>query len=169
MQELSTYNNAIGVGKWVDVENFDNEVESLLEEATEVLKSENLHFGVDAEEWEIMDYDTDIDINLDSCYQDIRKLQELDELLNNSDSEEIEKIKYLIYLGYDIKDIHQEALENLYVYEDWESVTDEFVDLYLEVSYDSKIYNYIDHAAIQRDLEIDGFTEYGNKIFKDFN
>ena len=38
VQELATYNNAISVGRWIEVSEFDSELESLFEEATEALK-----------------------------------------------------------------------------------------------------------------------------------
>ena len=45
IQELATYNNAVGVGKWINVEDFDSEIKALFEEATEVLKNEDLYYG----------------------------------------------------------------------------------------------------------------------------
>ena len=126
VQELATYNNAIGLGKWVDVENFDKEIDSIFQEATELLKLAGYHYGVDAEEYEIVDWECDIDgINLDSCYQDINKLKELNEILINSNTDELEKIKYLLYEGYQIKDITSDAMDDIYIYDTWDETIEE--------------------------------------------
>lgn len=170
VQELATYNNAIGLGRWVAVEDFNKEIESIFEEATELLKSAGYYYGVDTEEYEIVDWECDIDgINLDSCYQDIDKLKELNEILLNSSEDELEKIKYLLYEGHPIKDITSDVMDDIYIYDTWDETIEDFVELYLEVPEDSKLYNYIDYSRVQRDLEMEGFSEYHNKIFKNNN
>ena len=77
IQELATYNSAVGVGKWINVEDFDSEIKALFEEATEVLKNEDLYYGVDAEEYEIVDWECEVNLDLKTIYQDIDKLQTL--------------------------------------------------------------------------------------------
>ncbi|WP_428737649.1 antirestriction protein ArdA [Sulfurimonas sp.] len=170
IQELSTYNNAVPVGKWINVEDFESEIHSILEEATIVLKENGYHYGVDAEEFEIVDWECDEGINLDSIAQSIEKLQALNELLQELSQEEIEKLKFLFnYHGYDLQNIDSDTLQNVYTYNEWDEAVEEFIELYLEVPEESKVYNYIDYQAIQRDLEIDGYIEYDNKIYTDFN
>jgi hypothetical protein len=169
VQELATYNNAVGVGKWVDVENFENEVESLYEEATEVLKEHGYHNGNDAEEYEIFDWDCEVDINLNYVYQDIEALKELNELLINVSKEDIKKISFLMDSGYGINQIDSDSLENVYIYEDWNTAIDEFIEYYLEIPTDGVIINYIDYEKIQNDLEMDGYMEHDDKIYKNVN
>lgn len=169
VQELATYNNAVGIGKWVDVENFENEVESLYEEATEVLKEHGYHNGNDAEEYEIFDWDCEVDINLNYVYQDIEALKELNELLINASKEDIKKISFLMDSGYGINQIDSDSLENVYIYEDWNTAIDEFIEYYLEIPTDGVLINYIDYEKIQNDLEMDGYMEHDDKIYKNVN
>lgn len=167
IQELATYNNAVGVGKWINVEDFDSEILKLLEEATVVLKDNKFHYGVDAEEYEIVDWECEIDINLNSIYQDIDKLKELNELLTELNKDEIDKLRFLFDCnGLDVKDIDRDTFDDVYTYSDWDEAIEEFIEYFLEVPEDSKIYNYLDYSSVQRDLEIDGYTEYDNKIYK---
>ena len=166
IQELSTYNNAVGIGKWINVEDFETEIKSLLEEATIILKEHSFYYGVDAEEFEIVDWECDIDINLNSIYQDIDKLKELNELLKELNQSDINKLRFMLNDGYDIKDIDSDSFDNIYTYNDWDEAVEEFIEYFLEVPEDSKIYGYIDYLAIQRDLEIDGYIEFDNNIYK---
>jgi hypothetical protein len=167
IQELATYNNAVGVGKWINVEDFDSEIKALFIEATEVLKSEDLYYDLDAEEYEIVDWECEVDIDLKNIYQDIDKLQTLNDLLNELDQNEIDKLGYLFNIGYDITDITADTLENVYSNSDWDEAVEEFIEYALDIPIDSKIYNYIDYDKIQRDLEIDGYTEYNGKIYRE--
>ncbi|MBT5490877.1 hypothetical protein HOK00_00810 [bacterium] len=167
IQELATYNNAVGVGKWINVEDFDSEIKALFEEATEVLKSEDLYYGVDAEEYEIVDWECEVNLDLKTIYQDIDKLQTLNELLNELDQNEIDKLGYLFDIGCDITDITADTLANVYSNDNWDDAVEEFIEYGLDIPVDSKIYNYIDYDKIQRDLEIDGYTEYNGKIYRE--
>jgi len=167
IQELFTYNNAVPVGKWMNVEDFETEILKLFEEATVVLKDNNFHYGLDAEEYEIVDWECEIDINLNSIYQDIDKLKELNELLTELNKEELDKLRFLFDMnGMDVKDIDNDTFDNVYTYNDWDEAIEEFIEYFLEVPDDSKIYGYINYSAVQRDLEIDGYTEYENRIYK---
>lgn len=64
IQELATYNNGVGVGRWADIDDFDRQLEELFDEATQVLKNNGYYFGVDAEEYEIVDWECDENLNL---------------------------------------------------------------------------------------------------------
>ena len=167
VQELATYNNAVGVGKWISIDNFDSELEQLFEEATRILKENGFYYGVDAEEYEIFDIECDVDINLNHIYQNIDKLKELNDLLMELDQGELDKLCYLFDNGYDIEDITPDSFDNVYTYENWDSAIEEFIEYFLEVTDNSSLYNYIDYEKIQRDLEIDGYTEYNNKVYKE--
>ena len=167
IQELATYNSAVGVGKWINVEDFDSEIKALFIEATEVLKSEDLYYDLDAEEYEIVDWECEVDIDLKNIYQDIDKLQTINDLLNELDQDEIDKLGYLLDIGCDITDITIDTLENVWSNSDWDEAVEEFIEYGLDIPVDGKIYNYIDYDKIQRDLEIDGYTEYNNKIYRE--
>ena len=47
-----------------------------------LLKNGDLYYGVDAEEYEIVDWECEVDIDLKNIYQDIDKLQTINDLLN---------------------------------------------------------------------------------------
>ena len=104
------------------------------------------------------------------CYwghSNIDKLQTLNELLNELDQNEIDKLGYLFDIGCDITDITADTLENVYSNDNWDEAVEEFIEYGLDIPVDGKIYNYIDYDKIQRDLEIDGYTEYNNKIYRE--
>jgi antirestriction protein len=169
VQELATYNAAYGVGKWVEVSAFEDELVTLFEKATLVLKENNNHYGVDAEEYEIVDWECDIDINLDAIYTDIKALQALDELLENASEHDIKKIGYLLYEGYSIDQIDDEAFDGIVTYESWDEAIEDFIENYLDVPDNSAIHYYLDYSKIQRDLEIDRYVEYKGTIFMSYN
>ena len=169
VQELATYNSMYGVGKWIEVNEFEHELQNLFKEATLVLKEANNHFGIDAEEYEIVDWECDVDINLDSIYTDIKALQKLEELLENASEHDIQKIGYLLYEGYSIDQIDDEALDGIISYESWDAAIEDFIENFLEVPENSAIYVYIDYDKVQRDLEIDRYVEFKGTIFANFN
>jgi len=70
-------------------------------------------------------------------------------------------------IGCDITDITIDTLENVWSNSDWDEAVEEFIEYGLDIPVDGKIYNYIDYDKIQRDLEIDGYTEYNNKIYRE--
>jgi len=169
VQELSTYNSAIGVGEWMSVDEFDTKVPELMKRATEVLIENKLFNGYEAEEYEILDWECDVDINLDSIYGDIETLKELNELLKDSTESDIKKISFLMAEGYSVKDL-KDAIDEIYYYEDWDAACEEFVDLYLQIHEDEKVYSYIDFSKVQRDLEYSGeFSEYNGEVYARFN
>jgi len=154
VQELATYNNAISVGRWIEVSEFDSELESLFEEATEALKEHGYYYGVDTEEYEIVDWECAVDIDLSSYYENIETLKRVNELLSDLDSNEIDKLGFLIDEGYSISDINSDTIESVYSYQNWDDAIEEFVELFLELSGVERVYNYLDFSKIQRDLEI---------------
>jgi len=165
VQELATYNNGIGVGKWLDIDNFDTELEELYEEATEALKEHGFYYGVDAEEYEIFDYECEAPINLKNIYQDIDTLKQLNELLLECDNSEIQAIDYLMDEGYDIKQIDRDKINEVRVFESWDEVVEDFIEYYLCIDDSNTVYFYLDYSKIQNNLEIEGYSEYDGKIF----
>jgi len=169
VQELSTYNSAIGVGEWMNVSDFDTKLPELMKRATEVLIENGYYNGYEAEEYEILDWECDVDINLDSIYGDIKTLKELNELLKESNEDEIKKISFLMAEGCSVKDL-KDAIDEVYYYPDWDEACDEFIELYLQINVDEKVYPYIDFQKVQRDLEYSGeFSEYNGEVYARFN
>lgn len=169
VEELSTYNNGIAVGGWVSIDNFNSELEAILEQATIVLKEHGYYYGVDAEEWEIIDWECEVDINLNSYYQNIDKLKQINELLNDLGNDEIDILNFLLDIGYEIEQIDKDKIFDVRIYSSFEDAVDEFIEYHLEIPSDSKIYSYIDYERIQRDLEIEGYTEVNGKVFLDIS
>ena len=165
VQELATYNNCCGVGKWINIDNFDIELDELYIEATQVLKNEGYYYGVDAEEYEIFDWECEADINLNSIYQDTDTLKKLNELLLECDDTEIQVIAYLLDNGYSIKQIDRDKINEVRVYDSWDEAIEEYIEYFLCIESDSTIYNYIDYSKIQRDLEIENYCESNGKIY----
>ena len=165
VQELATYNNAVGIGKWINVENFESEVDELLEEATEVLKEEGYYYGVDAEEWEIFDYECEADIDIKNIYQDVDTLKKLNDLLLECDETEIQAIDFLMDEGYCIDQIDKDIISEVRIYETWDEAIDEFIEYYLCIENSNNLYSYLDYSKIQRDLEIEGYCERDGNVF----
>lgn len=171
VQELATYNNGIGIGGWVSIDNFNSEVEAILEKATVALKEHGFYYGVEAEEYEIVDWECEEDINLNSYYQNVDKLKQINELLNDLGSDEIDVLNFLLNeAGYELNHISKDTIDNVRVYNDWNVIQEEFILYYLEIPEDSRINSYLDYDRIQRDLEIDGgYTEINGKVFLDIS
>lgn len=162
VQELTTYNNAIGVGRWIDVDNFDAELKDLLNEATNVLKEEGYYYGVECEEWEIVDYECEVDIDLKNIYQDIDTLKELNDLLLELNDTEIKVVGFLLDEEFSLDQIDKDKIEEVRVFESWDDAIDEFIEFYLCIDDGSSIHSYLDYSKIQRDLEIEGYCENNN-------
>lgn len=169
VQELGTYNMGVSVGKWVDVSDFDNQLEKIFEEAVLAVSEINYRGNFTPEEYEIVDYECDADINLYNIYQDIESLKYLDNLLNESSDYEIKIIGYMLENGYDLKQINQDTIYEVQIYNDWDEAVEDFIEIFLDVPSDSKVYNYMDYDKVQRDLEYEGYCEVGGNVFRDWN
>lgn len=169
VEELGTYNMGISVGKWVEVSNFDSELEKIFEEAVSEITNLNYQGSFVPEEYEIVDYECEVDINLYNIYQDIESLKYLDSLLNESSDYEIKVMNYMLENGYDLKQITQDSIYEVQVYNDWDEAVEDFIEIFLDVPNDSKVYNYLDYKKVQTDLEYEGYLEINDNVFKDWN
>lgn len=165
VQELATYNNGIGVGKWINVDSFESELEELLEEATEALKEHGYYYGVDAEEWEIFDYECEANIDIKNFYQDIETLKKLNDILLECDETQIKIIDYLLDEGYGVDQLDSDLISEVFIYESWDYAIEDFIEHFLCIENNSNVYTYLDYEKIQRDLEIEGYSEYDGQIF----
>lgn len=169
IEELGTYNMGISVGKWVEVSNFDSELEKIFEEAISEIANLKYNGSFVPEEYEIVDYECEVDINLYNIYQDIESLKYLDSLLNESSDYEIKVMNYMLENGYDLKQITQDSIYEVQIYNDWDEAVEDFIEIFLDVPNDSKVYNYLDYKKVQTDLEYEGYCEIGGNVFKDWN
>lgn len=166
VEELLTYNSGIAIGGWFTIStmaNFKNDLSKLFERASLKLQSLNYAY-TKCEEYEIVDYESDIDIDLSQVYTNIRTLIALNDLLTNSNNQEQEIIAFLLHNGHKVSEIETKK-EEVKVFEDWEEVTTFFIEEVCQVSNEHLIYNYIDDNKIQRDLALSGYVEYKGKIF----
>ena len=142
------------------------------------LESENLLFELiegDIYLFDLNEYDTTLNTDdLNDFYDEIDEtkgleylnFEEIEEYINFSDDEK-EKIKFLLdeNLASDFEEA-KTKIDEIIVYEDWEQITDEFIETnFYNVPENAKFY--LDREAIRRDLEINGsFWEFGNQIFE---
>jgi hypothetical protein len=117
---------------------------------------------------QIIDYRTDIDlyIYLDTVFTDIAKLKQIDEFVKELDESEIVKLDYLFFRGYDIDDITFDTFDNIFMYDSWVMAIDEYLEFNLQdVEFD--VYKYIDFDMLQKDLELNNYVEYNDRVFKE--
>jgi len=157
---LEAYNNGRLVGDWIDLENYVGEEEKLKKRLNEITK--------EGEEIFIADYETpfsNFTINRDD---DIYKLLEIEEQLIDLSPLEMDKVNYLLsWENYPI----QKALsyyDDVDYYPDMSLVelAQQFVDNGVYGKIPDNIRCYIDYEAIARDLEIEGFVETKEGVFK---
>lgn len=166
VEELSTYNNGIAIGEWFvisTITNFNKDLSKLFEKASLKLQSLNYPY-TKCEEYEIVDYESDLDVDLSQIYKNIKALVALDKLIVSCNEYELKIIAFLLDEGYKVSEIEAKR-EEVQVFEDWDEVTTFFIEEICQVSNDDLIYNYISDDKIQRDLAISGYKEYRGNIF----
>jgi len=161
LTDLQAYNEGHLVGRWIEL---PMDTEELQQAISEVLNEGEAVSGTgNHEEYFITDYEANITIDE---YDDVFKLNELAEIINNLDADVLLKLKFLSYEGYDERKVLENGLDRydveIYDYRD----DDRFVDVYMLLAQDlieeglfgtipSNLINYIDYAAIGRDLSYD--------------
>ena len=150
---LGKYNEGELVGKWVELP---------CENLAEVLKEIEVVDGTHYEEYAIHDYESDIDGLQIGEYDNIFDLNEIAEKLNElSDYDKKWLEAYLEASEEDLLTALEQFEEDSTFYQDMtlEDVAEELVsDGYFGDIPDS-IVNYIDYAAIARDLSFDSYYE----------
>ena len=139
---LSSYNNGILHGEWIDVEDY----EQLQEEVNRILKESPMN---DAEEWAIHDFEGFGNIKIEE-YDGLEHVAELAEALVNLNETETTVFEYL-YDNYDLEDA-VEKMEEVNIFEGSRSdyaqeITEECNDV------PDYLVNYIDYDRMGRDME----------------
>ena len=168
--DLEAYNNNHLVGEWYELPmNKDllaESIENVLNAGKKACKSTHYH-----EEVFITDYEAEISIEE---YDDIYKLNEIAEIIENYSKDDLQKFKFLSHEGYDEKEIIKTGIDNyevkIYDFSDNTSFTDtfellaiQFVDdgLYGEIP--KSLEFYIDYEKIARNLRMD-YSEFDTNI-----
>jgi len=167
--DLSAYNQGSLVGRWVSL---PLAKDKLSQSITEVLREGEKVSGSDGhEEVFITDYEAEI---LIGEYDNIERLNELAEAMQNYSDDDLLKLKLLIYEGFNQRDISDNGIENydvdIYDFTDNNSFTDifellaeQFVDEGLFGCVPPNFVNYINYSAIGRDLSCD-YTEFEHGV-----
>ncbi|MGB5964611.1 MAG: antirestriction protein ArdA [Sulfurimonadaceae bacterium] len=163
--DLSAYNEGTLVGKWVKLPLTPFELSQAL---SEVLSEGEAISGTDNhEEVFITDYEAEISIGE---YDDIYRLNELAEAIEAFSDDDLLKLRFLAYEGYNEREVIDKGLESydvdIYDFRGNNSFTDtfellasDFVDEGLFGEIPKALEFYIDHEAIARDLRMD-YTEF---------
>lgn len=168
--DLEAYNNGYLVGEWldlpIDIDRLVVVIQEVLERGMITCKHKHEH-----EELFISDYEAEISIDE---YDNIYKLNELAELLDGLSDDDLLKLKLLAYEGYNEREVLINGIDSydadIYDY----SSDTSFTDVYELLAYDlvqeglfsaipSHLENYIDYAAIGRDLSME-YTEFEHGI-----
>lgn len=167
--DLQAYSEGYLVGKWVKLPLTPFELSQVI---SEVLNEGEFHSGTDEhEEVFITDYEAPIVIGE---HDDISRLNELAEMLEELDDNDLLKLKFLSSEGYNERDALDNGLDtyevDIYDYRDNSSFTDtfellasDFVDEGLFGEIPKSFQNYIDYEAIARDLRFD-YTEFETNV-----
>jgi len=167
--DLQAYNEGYLVGKWVQLPM--NEIE-LLQTIFKILEEGGKETGSqNHEEYFITDYEAEISIDE---YDDVYKLNEIAQTVEEYSDDDWLKLKFLSYEGYNERDVIKKGIESydidIYDYSTDRSFTDvyellaqDFVSEGLFGNVPTSFENYIDYSAIGRDLSQD-YTEFEHGV-----
>jgi len=167
--DLKAYAEGVLVGKWVKL---PVAKEELVQSITGVLSDGEIASGSEHhEEVFITDYEAEIVIGE---YDDIYRLNELAEALEEYSDDDLLKLKLLSYEGFNEREVIDNGVENydvdIYDYSSDTSFTDVYELLAIDMVSDGlfgcvppNFENYIDYSAIGRDLSYD-YTEFEHGI-----
>lgn len=168
--DLESYNNNHLVGAWLELPTQEDTLAEAMEEVLYRGRNECKHQH-HHEELFITDHEAEISINEFDC---IYSLNELAEKLENTTSYDLLKLKLLSHEGYNEREVLSNGLDSYEVdIYDYSSDTS-FTDVYELLAYDfvqeglfgevpAHLENYLDYAAIARDLSAD-YTEFEHAI-----
>lgn len=169
LTDLQAYNEGHLVGKWLTLPVSKFELAQALSEVLN--EGETISGTEEHEEYFITDYEAEIAIDE---YDDIYKLNELAEAMENYDADDYLKLKLLAYEGYNEREVVLNGLDNYDVeIHDYSSNTS-FTDAYELLAQDlveeglfgdvpKQFEYYIDYSAIGRDLSMD-YVEFEPNI-----
>jgi len=159
--DLSAYNKGHLVGQWIQL---PLPQESLAQAILEVLSEGESVSGSCGHE-EIFITDTEAEIAIGE-YDNIHRLNELAEAIESFSDEDLLKLRFLVYEGYNEREVVDNGLDSyeveIYDYRENNSFTDtfellasDFVDEGLFGEIPKALEYYIDYGAIARDLRMD--------------
>jgi antirestriction protein len=167
--DLQAYNEGHLVGKWIKLPltafELSQAISEILTEGEFECESE------DHEEVFITDYESEL---LIGEYDDIYRLNELAETMENFTDDDLLKLKFLAYEGYNERDVIDNGLDtyevDIYDYSSSTSFTDVYERLAQDLVDDGcfgdipkSLEYYIDYSAIGRDLSMD-YTEFEHGV-----
>lgn len=169
ISDLQAYNEGHLVGKWIKLPLTTFELAQVISEV--LTEGETICDSEEHEEYFITDYEADITVDE---YDDIYKLNELAETMEELSEDDLLKLRFLSYEGYSERDVLEKGLDSydvdIYDYSSDTSFTDtfellaqDFVDEGLFGEVPKSIEYYIDYSAIARDLRMD-YTEFENNV-----
>lgn len=173
LTDLSAYNAGSLVGRWIEVpldeEELSTEVQEILSKGASVVG------GYNHEEWFITDYEWE-DISLFDIeeYQDIYKLNEQLQLLNDLESYQLKSVSYLLGNGIsnDIEDAINK-LDDVVIHENqtMKDVAYNFIQEYYDIdSLPFILSSHIDYDALAHDMQIEcNYTVQGSDVFEYLN
>jgi len=162
--DLEAYNNGHLVGEWITLPMEQNELAEAIENILYKGRFECNHTD-HHEEYFITDFECDyMDVEE---YSDPFTLNSIAEELGQLDEYDLKKYTALRGHGYD----HKYSISNyedvdMYEESDLEDVAEHMVDEGLFGTIPDSLKNYIDYAAIARDLSYDGYTEIGDDVIR---
>ena len=167
--DLTAYNEGHLVGRWIKLPLTPFELSQSLSEV--LSEGEIISASEDHEEIFITDYEADIVIEE---YDDLYKLNELAEVVENYNPDDLLKLKLLIHEGFNEREVIRKGIESyevdIYDYSNDNSFTDvyellamDMVDEGLFGTIPDNLVNYIDYSAIGRDLSYD-YIEFEHGI-----
>ena len=167
--DLQSYNEGHLVGKWIKLPLTAFELSQAI---SEVLNEGE--FECDSEDHEeifITDYESEL---LIGEYDDIYRLNELAEAIDNFSDDDLLKLKFLSHEGYNERECIDNGLDtyevDIYDYRSDTSFTDtfellaqDFIDEGLFGEIPKSLVYYIDYSAIARDLRMD-YSEFETNV-----
>ena len=159
--ELSSYNNGMSVGGWIEVYDKDQvwkEIKKIQNDAKKFLNSKGIHDS--CEEFAIHDYEDFCGYKIKE-YSSIDEVCEVAEFINERSEEEAEAIIGLMgYMGFnkieEAKDYHDDNYRGSFDSLEDMAMSDVDEGLFGEIN--ESIKNYIDYEKIARDYDIEYIT-----------
>lgn len=169
LTDLQAYNEGHLVGRWLKLPLGEFELAQALSEVLN--EGETISGTEEHEEYFITDYEAEIAIDE---YDDIYKLNELSEAMENYDADDYLKLKLLSHEGYNEREVVLNGLDSYDVEIHDYSNNTSFTDVYELLAQDlveegllgevpKQFEHYIDYAAIGRDLSMD-YVEFESNI-----
>jgi len=159
IQDLEKYNQGCSVcGEWIDLQEItEEELEAKLKK---LIKDEYIILDWEYNEGESIFF-SDIEGEYANPYELLNRQETIDEL----SEEDRDKLAFLMEFGnFNFNEAIDRLDEVSFMYGDMQEVAEEFMREQLGDAFD-RIYPYIDWKKYIRDMEIEGYVEYNDKVF----